>query len=142
ERFDVPVDLREAATHARFGRLDGRLEVPGEEGMPPDEASQPSGHRYAEVREHPEIEPLAAVRSGQREAERALRVAFVRHVVERLVEVAREREPVPDVFAAVAPGHARMSPDGDRHVATGAPEFRCELLRAGAGADDEHPARR
>ena len=64
----------------------------------------------------------------------------VANVVDGPVEGADHVEPPEDVHAAVAPRHAAVAADGERHLAAAGAQLVGELHAGGRRADDEHAA--
>ena len=137
---DVHVDPVEHAVHAPLRVADGCVQIVGEDRLHRREPFQSAGDGDAELLEHGEIELLAAVRAGERQARGALGGRGRGHLVDRAVEVADLLQPVPDVAAAVAAHDASVPTNREHNPASRPLELGGDLLSAGSGADDEDAA--
>jgi hypothetical protein len=138
--FEVRVDPVEDAVHPPVGVARGRGQILRQQRAAPVEPLQPPDDLDAEPAQHGEIELLAAVRPGERHARSRLGGDRVGHLVDRAVEVAELLQPVPDVLAAVAARHTRVTADCEHDAAVRAAQLGGDLLAARPRADDEDAA--
>ena len=114
---DVSVDPVEDAQHARMRGLRRPIEVVGELGFCAVDGHEPAHEPHAQPGQNAEVEVAVVGAADQLQRRLAASCVKIAPLEGRIVENAGRLHPGVDVPSAIAAGHARVVPDGERHRA-------------------------
>jgi hypothetical protein len=135
--LDVLVDAPEKLSHALVSGGDRGGQVSGEPHSVTVDREHPAGQPDPVGLQGGQVEPPVVGPADHLGGWLVPGEQAVGHLVDRGVEEAEAVEPPVDVHAAVVARHAGVAADGDRHVASGRPEFVGELGAGRRGADHQ-----
>ena len=116
------------------------IEVVGELGSCAVDSHEPAHEPHAQPRQNAEVEVAVVGAADQLQRRLAASCVEIASLEGRIVKNAGRLHPGVDVLSAVAAGHARVIPDGERHRAPRGMDLLGELSAARRGADHQHAA--